>query len=126
MPFTDQFDLHGRTALVDGTTRGIGKSMAIALAETGSDMILIQRDESNTSTRDEIRGLGRAATIYTADLAHRDHIRGLVRKVLDDGYDISILINCGGIQRRNPADQFRDGDWDEVYMLNSQRYDLRG
>lgn len=124
MPFTDQFDLHGQTALVTGATRGIGKSMAIALAEAGSDIILVQRDESNTSTRDEIRTLGRAATIYTADLAHREQIKGLVKKVLEDGHDISILINCGGIQRRHPADQFPDEDWDEVCMLDSQRFTI--
>lgn len=122
MPFTDQFDLHGQTALVTGATRGIGKSMAIALAEAGSDIILIQRDVSNTSTRDDVRALGRAAAIYTADLVNRDQIKGLVKKVLEDGHDISILINCGGIQRRHPADQFPDEDWDEVYIPNSQRY----
>jgi 2-deoxy-D-gluconate 3-dehydrogenase len=121
MSFTDQFNLHGETALVTGATRGIGKSMAIALAEAGSDVILVQRDDSNTGTRDEIRALGRGATIYTADLAHRNQIKGLVRKVLEDGHDISILINCGGIQRRHPADQFPDEDWDEVYMPNSRR-----
>lgn len=88
--------------------------MAIALAEAGSDIVLIQRDESNTATRDEIRALGRNATIYTANLAHRDQIKELVKTVLSDGHDISILINCGGIQRRHPADQFPDDDWDEV------------
>jgi len=115
MSFTDQFDLHGQTALVTGATRGIGKSMAIALAEAGSDIILTQRNDSNTSTRDEIRALGRAAIIYTADLAQRDQIKGLVKRVLEDGHDISILINCGGIQRRHPAEQFPDEDWDEVW-----------
>jgi hypothetical protein len=114
MSLPDQFSLHGRTALVTGATRGIGKSMAIALAEAGSDIVLIQRDDSNTTTRDEIRALGRNASIYTADLAHRDQIKGLVKAVLADGHDISILINCGGIQRRHPADQFPDEDWDEV------------
>jgi 2-deoxy-D-gluconate 3-dehydrogenase len=119
MPFIDQVNLHGQTALITGATRGIGKSMAIALAEAGSDVILVQRDDSNTSTRDEIRALGRAATIYTADLAHRDQIKGLVKKVLEDGHDISILVNCGVIQRRHPADQFPDDDWDEVCMPSS-------
>jgi hypothetical protein len=114
MSLPDQFSLHGRVALVTGATRGIGKSMAIALAEAGSDIVLIQRDDSNTATRDEIRALGRSATIYTADLAHRDQIKGLVKNVLADGHDISVLINCGGIQRRHPADQFPDEDWDEV------------
>ena len=124
MPFPDHFDLHGQTALVTGATRGIGKSMALALAEAGSDVILVQRDESNTNTRDEIRALGRTATIYTADLAHRDQIKGLVKKVLEDGHDISILINCGGIQRRHPADQFPDEDWDEVRIQNYQMYTI--
>ena len=114
MSLPDQFSLHGRTALVTGATRGIGKSMAIALAEAGSDIVLIQRDDSNTTTRDEIRALGRNASIYTADLALRDQIKGLVKAVLADGHDISILVNCGGIQRRHPADQFPDEDWDEV------------
>lgn len=114
MSFPDQFSLHGRVALVTGATRGIGKSMAVALAEAASDIVLIQRDGSNTATQDEIRALGRSATIYTADLAHRDQIKVLVKTVLADGHDISILVNCGGIQRRHPADQFPDEDWDEV------------
>jgi 2-deoxy-D-gluconate 3-dehydrogenase len=42
-----------------------------------------------------------------------------VKKVLEDGHDISILVNCGGIQRRHPADQFPDDDWDEVCMPSS-------
>lgn len=118
MSVVDQFGLHGQTALVTGATRGIGKAMALALAEAGSDIILIQRDDSNTGTRDEIRNLGRSAIIYTADLAQRDQIKKLVKKVLADGHDISILINCGGIQRRHPADQFPDEDWDEVGTIN--------
>jgi 2-deoxy-D-gluconate 3-dehydrogenase len=123
MPFTDQFDLHGQTALVTGATRGIGKSMAIALAEAGSDIILIQRDDSNTGTRDEVRALGHAATIYTADLAQREEIKGIVKKILEDGHDISILVNCAGIQRRHPAEQFPDEDWDEV--RRAQRRKMR-
>jgi len=121
MSLQDQFSLHGRVALVTGATRGIGKFMAIALAEAGSDLVLIQRDESNTTTRDEIRALGRNATIYTADLAHRNQIKQLVKTVLADGHDISILVNCGGIQRRHPADQFPDEDWDEVRVFRCSK-----
>ena len=45
-------------------------------------------------------------------------MRGLVAKVTGDGHDISILVNCGGIQRRHPADQFPDEEWDEVLQVN--------
>lgn len=114
MSIEKQFSLHDQTALITGATRGIGKSMALALAEAGSDILLVQRNDTNTDTRDEIRALGRNANIYTADLAERDQLKSLVKTVLADGHDISILINCGGIQRRHPADQFPDDDWDEV------------
>ncbi|TIA29111.1 NAD(P)-binding protein, partial [Aureobasidium pullulans] len=112
------FSLEGQTALVTGGTRGIGQSMAIALAEAGADILLVQRDESNQSTREEIQKLGRKAQIYTADLASRESVSALVKKVVSDGHQIHILLNCGGIQRRHPAHQFPDNDWDEVLNVN--------
>jgi len=108
------FSLKGRTVLITGATRGIGQSLALALAEAGADIVLIQRDTSNTATKQKIETLGRKATIYTADLADRDQLRGIVKKVLDDGHDIDTLVNCGGIQRRYPAHEFPDKDWDDV------------
>lgn len=108
------FSLQGRTALITGATRGIGQALAIALAETGADVVLIQRDFSNQATKQEIEKLGRKASIYQADLADREQLHDLVKRVLADGHDIDILVNCGGIQRRHPAHQFPDNDWDEV------------
>lgn len=111
--------------------------MAIALAEAGADILLvqvrtrshsscsfhnpdecIQRDESNQSTREAIQKLGRKAQIYTADLASRESVSALVKNVVSDGHQIHILLNCGGIQRRHPAHQFPDNDWDEVLNVN--------
>ncbi|KAK4541326.1 hypothetical protein LTR36_008084 [Oleoguttula mirabilis] len=114
----DLFSLKDRTALITGATRGIGQSLALALAEAGADVVLIQRDFSNTTTKQEIEKLGRKATIYQADLGSKDQLRGLVKKVLADGHDIDILVNCGGIQRRHPAHEFPDSDWDEVLQVN--------
>ena len=108
------FSLRGRTALITGATRGIGQSLALALAGAGSDIILLQRDASNTTTKEQIEQLGRKASIYEADLAEHTQISGLVRKITEDGHDISILVNCGGIQRRHPPAQFPDEDWNEV------------
>lgn len=63
----DLFSLTGRTALVTGGTRGVGQQMAIAMAEAGADIILVQRDTNNLATKGKIETLGRKAIIYTAD-----------------------------------------------------------
>jgi 2-dehydro-3-deoxy-D-gluconate 5-dehydrogenase len=111
----DLFSLHGRTALITGATRGIGSSLAIALAEAGSDVVLIQRPGiQDTETKQSIEKLGRRATIYHADLASSKDLSGVVKRITNDGHDINILVNCGGIQRRHPAHQFPDEDWNEV------------
>ncbi|KAJ9299490.1 hypothetical protein DTO217A2_8220 [Paecilomyces variotii] len=107
------FSLSGRTALVTGGTRGIGQAMAVALAEAGADVILIQRDESNTATRDEITRLGRKATIHVAELSNRESVKGIIPALQKQGIKPDILLNCAGIQRRHPSEKFPDEDWDE-------------
>jgi 2-dehydro-3-deoxy-D-gluconate 5-dehydrogenase len=114
------FSLQGRTALVTGGTRGIGQSLALALAEAGADIVLLQRNSTSQDTKHSIEKLGRKAWIYEADLASRDQLESQVKQVLADGHDISILVNCGGIQRRHPAHQFPDSDWDEVHQNPSK------
>ncbi|RAK80602.1 2-deoxy-D-gluconate 3-dehydrogenase [Aspergillus fijiensis CBS 313.89] len=114
----DLFSLKNSTALVTGGTRGIGQQMALALAEAGSDIILIQRDPTNLTTKNQIESLARKATIYTADLSCRASITALVPRILADGHDINILINCAGIQRRHASHLFPDADWDAVLQTN--------
>ncbi|KAH7064863.1 hypothetical protein B0J12DRAFT_560309 [Macrophomina phaseolina] len=112
------FSLEGQTALVTGGTRGIGQSMAVALAEAGADILLVQRDTSNTATKSQIEALGRKATIYTADLSDPASVSALTPKITGDGHNIDILLNCAGIQKRHPAHQFPDGDWHDVLQVN--------
>ncbi|KAK6436772.1 hypothetical protein LTR95_007036 [Oleoguttula sp. CCFEE 5521] len=112
------FGLEGKTALVTGGTRGIGQAMAIALAEAGADVLLVQRDESNTETLSAIKALGRKSQIYVADLSSQASITALVPQITSDGHQIDILLNCGGIQKRHPAHKFPDADWNEVLQVN--------
>ncbi|KAL1953506.1 hypothetical protein VTO42DRAFT_2759 [Malbranchea cinnamomea] len=113
------FSLSGKTALVTGGTRGIGKAMALALAEAGADIILVQRDETNSATRDEIiNTTGRKASIKVAELSDREAVKGLISSIVNDGEKIDILLNCAGIQRRHPSEKFPDDDWDEVIQVN--------
>ncbi|KAJ5581722.1 Glucose/ribitol dehydrogenase [Penicillium sp. DV-2018c] len=113
------FSLSGKTAIVTGGTRGIGQAMAIALAEAGADIVLIQRDNTNTSTKDEIiNRLGRKAYIHVAELSDRQAIKEIIPALTNQGIKPEILVNCAGIQRRHPAEQFPDEDWDEVLEVN--------
>ncbi|KAJ4991034.1 2-deoxy-D-gluconate 3-dehydrogenase [Stagonosporopsis vannaccii] len=112
------YSLEGQTALVTGGTRGIGQSMALALAEAGADILLVQRDDSNQQTKEAIEKLGRKATIYTADLSSNESVTQLTPKILADGHRIHVLLNCGGIQKRHPAHQFPDSDWNAVLQVN--------
>ncbi|KAJ5676894.1 2-dehydro-3-deoxy-D-gluconate 5-dehydrogenase [Penicillium maclennaniae] len=113
------FSLSGRTALITGGTRGIGQAMAFALAEAGADIILVQRDASNTATKEEIESrIGRKVHIHVAELSDRKAVKNIVPAVTSQGFKPDILLNCAGIQRRHPSHQFPDEDWDEVIEVN--------
>ncbi|RKF59185.1 2-dehydro-3-deoxy-D-gluconate 5-dehydrogenase [Erysiphe neolycopersici] len=112
------FSLEGETALITGGTRGIGQAIALALAESGANTILVQRDKSNTTTRDAVEALGKKSTIYVADLSSSAEVGGLIPSILKDGHKISILVNCAGIQYRSPSSQFPSNAWDEVLQVN--------
>ena len=125
-PSLSLFSLAGRTALVTGGTRGIGAACAIALAQAGAAVCLLQRDESNTTTRDHIRTLtapsSGTCSIVVADLADAEQTRAAFAKALEimPGGHIDILVNCAGIQRRAPAVEFSMQDWNDVSSCASR------
>ena len=94
--------------------------MAIALAEAGADICLVMREpppgtQPNMSTADAIRALGRRVEIVHCDLADLDAVKALFDTALDAvGGEIHVLVNCAGIQRRSPAVDFPEQDWDDV------------
>jgi len=118
------FGLSGRTALCTGATRGIGQKLAVALAKAGADVVLVQRNTSNQETLELIKAEGRKAWIVVCDLADNKAVKGLVKQVTGTeeeggmGITLDIVVNCGGIQRRTPAENFPDADWDEVLQVN--------
>ncbi|KAF2405018.1 NAD(P)-binding protein [Trichodelitschia bisporula] len=117
-PVLSLFSLSGQTALVTGGTRGIGQAMALALAEAGADIILIQRDHTNDATQSLIRALGRRVYIVTCDLSDPDSVAGVVPNLNIGGEEITILLNCAGVQARHPAEDFPEDDWARVLQVN--------
>lgn len=93
--------------------------MALALAKAGADIILVQRNTSNTATRDDIIAAGGKADIVVCDLGDSASVAKLIPHVTKElGRTLDIVVNCGGIQRRHPVELFPEDDWNEVLQVN--------
>lgn len=113
------FDLTGKTAIVTGAFRGLGRGMAIGLAGAGADLVLVDREEAK-ETSDQVRSLGRKALTISADLGSINAIPSIVQQTIEKFGKIDILVNNAGTIRRTPAVDYSEKDWDEVMALNSK------
>jgi 2-deoxy-D-gluconate 3-dehydrogenase len=113
------FDLAGKTAIVTGASRGLGRGMAIGLAGAGADLILVDRDEA-TETSEKIHALGRKAITIATDLGAITPIPSIVQKSIESFGKVDILVNNAGTIRRTPAVDYSEKDWDEVMAVNSK------
>jgi 3-oxoacyl-[acyl-carrier protein] reductase len=97
-----KIDLAGRTALVTGASRGIGRAIALALAEAGADVAVNYRRDADAAERTvaDINALGRKAKAYSASVENWDEDQTMVADVLRDFGGISILVNNAGIASR--------------------------
>ena len=116
----DLFDLTGKTALVTGCKRGIGKSMAEALAEAGADIIGVSAslERANSAVEKAILLRGRKFRAYQADFSQRESLYAFIEQVKKDFPTIDILVNNAGTIRRKPAAEHSDEFWDEVIEVN--------
>jgi len=111
------FDLTGRVACVTGANAGIGRAIAVALAQAGADVALVGRTEAS-ETRADIEALGRRAILIHADLATNGAAGTVVPQVIDGLGAVDILVNNAGIIRRADAVDFTEEDWDAVIDTN--------
>jgi len=113
------FDIAGRVALITGASRGIGRAIALGLAEAGASVALSSRTQADLfQTAEEIRALGTRAEAFSADVSRVAEIRALVRDVLVRMEQIDILANVAGVNRRRPSTEITEEDWDTVLDLN--------
>ncbi len=120
MGVLDTFSLEGKTALVTGCKRGIGKAMAIGLAEAGADIIGVSAtlEESGSDVEKEVKALGSDFKAYRCDFSDRKALYGFIEKVKSDFSVIDILINNAGTILRAPAVEHSDEYWDKVIEVN--------
>jgi 3-oxoacyl-[acyl-carrier protein] reductase len=113
-------DLKGRIALVTGSSRGIGRAIAVALAEAGADIALNFRSRAKDAqaAESEIRGLGRRCVAIQADVSDAADVARLVARAEEFLGPIDILVNNAGISRPQRIEEITETDWDEVIAAN--------
>lgn len=120
MSILNKFQLDGKVALVTGCKRGIGKAMAIALAEAGAEIIGVSATLEKTGSAIEkaVTKLGRKFTAYTCDFSNRQALYAFIKEVKADFPVIDILVNNAGTIKRAPAAEHGDDLWDKVIEIN--------
>lgn len=109
-------DLKGKTAVVTGYNKGIGKSIAIGLAEAGANIIGLARS-AGEETAAAVTKAGVHFTSYSVDFSNRDDLYATIHKIKASG-PVDILINNAGMIFRKPVAEFPDEEWDRVLSVN--------
>jgi NAD(P)-dependent dehydrogenase (short-subunit alcohol dehydrogenase family) len=120
MSVLDRFRLDGKRAFITGGSRGLGREMALALADVGADLVLVGRDaESLEQTAGDIRALGRKADVLVGDVGIPAECETICRTVLDRYGPIDILINNVGGRRINvPLAEQSLEQWQTILDIN--------
>ena len=110
----------GRVALVTGASRGIGRAVAIELARAGCDVAVHYRvrEAEAREVEQEILARGRRARVLQADVANRDEVTSLARRVEAELGAPDILINNAGVMRPQPLEAITERDWDDLIAIN--------
>ena len=115
----EKFRLDHKCSLITGGSRGIGFSVAKALAKAGSDIVLMARNKKQLEqARNDLSVIGRDIWIYPFDMVKIDEIKGIYSKIIEDTVGIDILVNNAGGLRRGPAETLSIEDWNFVINLN--------
>ena len=114
------FDLTGKTALVTGSKRGIGRGMAEALAQAGADIIAVSAslETSGSEIEKAVTAMGRQCTAYQVDFSDREALLAFAAELQSQGIVPDILVNNAGTIKRKPAAEHPDEWWDEVIEVN--------
>lgn len=120
MGILNKFQLDGKVAIVTGCKRGIGKAMAIALAEAGANIIGVSAslEKKGSAVEKAVTKLGRKFTAYTCDFSNRPALYAFIKEVKTDFPTIDILVNNAGTIKRAPATEHGDDLWDYVIEVN--------
>jgi len=113
------FDLTGQTAVVIGGTSGIGRAIALGLAEAGADVVpTSRRVEQVTNAASEIRDRGRRSLEVVSDVSDRASLSLLLEKCVGEFGKVDILVNSAGKTRRTPTIDVSEAEWNDILDTN--------
>jgi NAD(P)-dependent dehydrogenase (short-subunit alcohol dehydrogenase family) len=116
----DLFKLDGRRALLTGGSKGLGREIAMALAQAGADVVITSRnaDQCAATARAISEATGRRATPIAANVAKAADVERLFQEATRGGERVDILVNSAGLNIRNPVQDLSEADWDTVIDVN--------
>lgn len=114
----DAFKLDGKVAIVTGSERGLGRGMAVALAQAGADIVGVTYAETAEETAAAVAAAGRKYVHVQANLLTIEPIERVVKEALAAFCHIDILVNNAGIIMRNDSVDFTEKEWDDVMNVN--------
>jgi len=119
MPVLDSFSLVGRTAVVTGSTRGLGRAFAHALAGAGANIVVVGRDEEAAArVKSEIADLGVGVEVVMADVTQRPDVERILERTVAAFGRADVLVNNAGTCVHKPAVDVTDDEWDAVMNVN--------
>ena len=119
MNVMSRFDLTGRTAVVTGATRGLGRAFARALAEAGADIVAVGRDErAAAEVEQELADIGRRSQTVIADVTSRSEVERVLAVAVDQFGAVDVLVNNAGTCVHRPALEVTDEEWRRVLDVN--------
>ncbi len=114
-----EFDLKGKTAVITGASRGIGKSIALALAKEGAQIVAVATTEAGAAeTAEAARALGVKAVAIGCDVSSWAAVEALATRVQSEFDGADILVNNAGITRDGLVLRMKEDDWDKVLDVN--------
>ncbi|MBI2165912.1 MAG: 3-oxoacyl-[acyl-carrier-protein] reductase [Chloroflexi bacterium] len=110
----------GRVALVTGSSRGIGRAIALRLAKAGTKVVVnyVRREEEARAVANAIEALGSKAIVVKADVTNTQEVQAMFQKVQDTWGAVDILVNNAGIIKDSLLVRMSDRDWDETIAVN--------
>ncbi|RLQ95151.1 SDR family NAD(P)-dependent oxidoreductase [Falsibacillus albus] len=117
--YLPSFDLKGKSAIVTGAGRGIGRAIAIGMAEAGADVALLARTEGDLmETASHIEKMGRTALVLPTDVTSREEVRKAIDQTAETFGRIDVLVNNAGMNIRSRALEVSDEEWEKIMDTN--------